>query len=137
MVSDIRFDKPQHLTDEEAQRLMGMATGFTAYNGATDNQQLTVIGNGWDVNAVRIILSRSKLCSVHQKSNTSNEEAKHAILTTQQHLPPDKWQKSLWNLNQNSDNRTHHYFLCITQTSQLSHMVNKMPEDESLMHTIT
>ena len=98
MVKDIRFEQPQHLTLEEAQKLMGMLPGCTAGNGATVDEQLTAIGNGWDMNVVRIILSRSKLCSSHQENNTSNEEAKHAMLTMQQHLSPDKMAEVLMEL---------------------------------------
>ena len=83
MVKDVRSEQPQHLTLEEAQRLMGMPPGCTAGNGATVDEQLTAIGNGWDMNVVRIIMSRSKLCSlgnaqVAESSNAQVAESNNA-----------------------------------------------------------
>ena len=62
MVNDPKFEQLQHLLPEEAEALHGYQVGCTAGNDATADQRLKAIGNGWDLNVISMILSRSRLC---------------------------------------------------------------------------
>jgi hypothetical protein len=62
MVNDPGFEQLQHLLPEEAELLHGMRIGCTAGRDATADQRLKAIGNGWDLNVIRIIMSYTKLC---------------------------------------------------------------------------
>ena len=62
LVDDPDFEQPQHLLPSEAEAFHGMPVGCTAGHGATADQRLTTIGNGWDLNVVIITMSHTQLC---------------------------------------------------------------------------
>ena len=86
LVVDSSCETPQHLRPEEAERLMGMPAGCTAGPNITAKQRLSCIGNGWDLNVVKMFWdhyrlellsrsrSRSSLASVPCSGDLSSDQ---------------------------------------------------------------
>ena len=61
LVDDVQFEKAQHITVEEAERLMGYPTDLTAGNGVTNRDRLRAIGDSWDLNVTLMLMRFSSL----------------------------------------------------------------------------
>ena len=69
---------PQQLRPHEAEKLMGMPAGVTEGPGISNLQRLTAVGNGWDINVMRLFFSeyRKQLLKKQQALTAAADEGR-------------------------------------------------------------
>jgi hypothetical protein len=87
LVDDERFEEPQHLTPEEAEKLTGMSGSDTAGNGVSSKDRLKGIGNGWDINVANMIFSYSALATRTPEQSITRPSKPASVATAAGYIP--------------------------------------------------